>query len=344
MSRIITTTALVLLTVATAVPAQWLEYPTPGVPRLSDGKPNLNAASPRTADGKPDFSGLWQGPGPLLPLLQTAPSDVLPWAADVARQRRDEFFKDRPDYRCLPSGPEAFRGMKRILQTPTAIAILNENLTYRHIFMDGRTLESSPFPTWMGYSVGRWDGDTLVVESVGFNDRTWLNNAGLPHTEGLRMTERYQRENIGRMRIEVTYTDPAAYAKPLSFVVNLGLVVDTEMIEAVCEMRNDQWAGSLAELRKSAVNIAPERLSRYVGDYSGTYAGRARTVAVVLNGGELSITSTFSPEQIPLIPQSETSFVSAEGIGYTFTIDASGVASQVEEVHTSGNYPLKRLR
>jgi hypothetical protein len=114
-------------------------------------------------------------------------ADVLPWAKEVARQRRDEFFRTRPDYQCVPAGPEAFRGMKRVLQTPTALVIENENQTYRHIFTDGRTLEASPYPTWDGIFRRSGDGDTSVIDSVGFNDRTWLNNAGLPHTEDFRM-------------------------------------------------------------------------------------------------------------------------------------------------------------
>jgi hypothetical protein len=327
-----------------ATNAQWLDHPTPGIPRRPDGKPNLTAPAPRTADGKPDFSGLWQGPTTLIALFEPDAADVLPWAKEVARQRRKEFFRSRPDYQCLPAGPEAFRGMKRVVQTPTGLVIENENQTYRHIFMDGRTLEASPYPTWMGYSVGRWDGDTLVIDSVGFNDRTWLNNAGLPHTEDFRMTERWHRENVGHVRIDVTYTDPAAYRKPLSFMVDLVLAADTEMIEAVCEVRNDHWAGSAAEFRKSAISVAPDRLSRYVGIYSGNYGGRVRTVQVMLNGGELSITGVLSSDQVPIIPQSETSFVSEEGIAYKFTVDAAGVATQVEEIHTSGNYPLKRTR
>jgi hypothetical protein len=100
------------------------------------------------------------------------------WAKDVARQRAEDFFKDRPSFQCLPSGPEGFGGWKRILQTPAAVAILNEDFTYRVIHMDGRQLEANLAPSWMGYSVGRWDGDTLVVDSIGFNDKTWLNSHG----------------------------------------------------------------------------------------------------------------------------------------------------------------------
>ena len=151
--------------------------------------------------------------------------------------------------------------MKRVLQTPTALVIENENQTYRHIFTDGRTLEASRIQHGMGYSVGRWDGATLGIDSVGFNDRTWLNNAGLPHAEDFRMP------SDGGVKLlavceSTSRIDPAAYVQPLSFVVDLLLAADTEMIEAVCEVRNDQWAGSAAECRKSAISIAPDSVLR----------------------------------------------------------------------------------
>ncbi len=120
------------------------------------------------------------------------PANAQPWVNDLVRQRQREYHKGRPLYNCLPSGPEADKaaGWKRILQTPTAIAVLNEDLTYRVIHMDGRELEANPAPSWMGYSVGRWEGDTLVVESNGFNEKTWLSRYGQSHTEALRVTER----------------------------------------------------------------------------------------------------------------------------------------------------------
>src|SRR4026209_1184388 len=107
-----------LIALTGPVAAQWLKYPTPGIPRTADGKPNLTAPAPRTVDGKPDFTGLWSGPGPVLRTFRPDPRDVQPWAREVARQRADEFFKTRPAYQCLPGGPEAFYGMKRMLQTP----------------------------------------------------------------------------------------------------------------------------------------------------------------------------------------------------------------------------------
>ena len=169
------------------------------------------------------------------------PANLQPWVIDLARQHQQEYYKARPMYQCRPSGPEAerFGGWKRILQTPTAIAILNDDLTYRVIHMDGRELEANPAPSWMGYSVGRWEGDTLVVDSNGFNDKTWVSRYGVSHTEALRMTERYRRPDFGHLQLEVTFTDPGAYAKPWGFTADMALAADTEMLEAVCERSSD---------------------------------------------------------------------------------------------------------
>src|SRR5262249_32831698 len=235
------------------------------------------APAPRTADGKLDFTGLWNAPMQI-GVPSADPRDMQPWAKEVVKHRAEDFFRARPMFRCLPSGPDTFsqgNGLivwKRIIQTPNLIAVLNDDLTYRQIFMDGRALETSPNPSWMGYSVGRWEGDTLIVDSFGFNDRTWLNNRGLPHTEALRMTERYQRRDFGHLRIDVTFTDPSTYEKPLSFVVNLQLAADTEMLESVCEASSDHWAGR--SLRTSAVSVAPDVLAKYVGIYSGLWIQR----------------------------------------------------------------------
>ena len=194
------------------------------MPRTADGKPNLTAPAPRTANGQPDFTGLWTMPGDAAigniaarNVGDLKPADIQPWAQALLRQRAENFGKDNPAYRCLPQGPGYSTGARggqtmRFIQTPTMIAILYEDLTYRQIFMDGRALESNPNPSWMGYAVGHWDGDTLVVESSGFNDHTWLID-GYPHTEALRMTERYRRTDFGHLEITVTFQDPGAYSK-----------------------------------------------------------------------------------------------------------------------------------
>ena len=151
-----------------------------------------------------------------------AASDIQPWAA-LSRKRLEDFGKDDPEITgCLPGGPRHITrgGLTKIIQTPSLIVILFEDLSHRQIFLDGRQLPRDPNPTWMGYSVGHWDGDTLVVESAGFNDKTWLDFAGHPHSEGLHMTERFHRRDVGHLDLQVTLDDPMVYAKPL--VVSAG--------------------------------------------------------------------------------------------------------------------------
>ena len=268
--------ALILMGSTIPAGAQWLDRPTPEIPRTPDGKPNLAAPAPRGADGKPDLAGVWNAPAAA---ARPDPAELQPWVNDLVRRRQQEHYKTRPLYECLPSGPEAerFGGWKRFLQTPTAIAILNDDLTYRMIHMDGRELEADPAPSWMGYSVGRWDGDTLVVDSAGFNDKTWVSRYGVAHTEALRITERYRRPDFGHLQVEVTYTDPGAYAKPWGFTLNLALAADTEMLESVCENSSEQWNGSLSDTANRTVSVPADVLARYVGVYSGTYGGNDRT-------------------------------------------------------------------
>jgi hypothetical protein len=320
--------------------AQWLDRPWPGIPRTSDGKPNLTAPAPRGPDGKPDLTGIWDGEDPA-PRIDSA--DIQSWVKDIARQQQDEFFKGRPAYRCLPSGPEAekFGRWKRILQTPTAIAILSDDLTYRLVHVDGRELEASPAPSWQGYSVGHWEGDALVVESNGFNDKTWVSRRGLSHTEALRLRERYRRTDFGHLEIEVTVTDPGAYAKPWSYTVEKTLMPDTEMLELVCERSSDHWTGSLSETARAAVHVAPEVLARYVGVYKGIYQGGPRTVEISTSNGEL-FAAVGGGQKTRLTPRSETLFES--GLGYRFEVDEKGVATHVTEIHISGGYRYPRQR
>src|SRR5215469_2492057 len=270
--------SLLFTAFATTVAAQWLNHPTPGIPRTADGKPNLTAPAPRTSDGTPDLTGLWTGFGGVANLKL---DDAQPWARALIQQRTDNFGKDNPSYLGLPDGPTAaanpVEGFRRILQTPAIIAILYNDLTYRQVFMDGRKLETDPSPSWMGYSVGRWDGDALVVDSVGFNDRTWLNNRGYPHTDALRMTERYRRIDFGHLEIQATLQDPGAYARPWAVRVAAQLAADTEMVDIRCdpvESGREHWTGKISDAQKSGVKVAPEVLAKYVGVYKGVWARR----------------------------------------------------------------------
>ena len=218
---------LILLTFATPVLAQWLTLPTPGIPRTADGAPDLSAPAPRTADGLPDLTGLWYPARVTGDLLD--PARAHEWAQTLMTEREAGFFLDDPRFACLPSGPGFLtltgttQGMRRIVQHANVVAILNTGLTHRLIFTDGRELESDPLPTWTGYSVGRWDGDTLVVQSNGYNDRTWLHARGLAHTEGLRITERYRRPDFGHIVVDVTYEDPDTFDEPLTAVIEMQL-------------------------------------------------------------------------------------------------------------------------
>src|SRR5436190_10110552 len=248
--------AVVTMALSAPLAAQWLDHPTPGIPRTPDGKPSLSAPAPRMPDGKPDLSGLWNKVSPKYSRNIAAdlkPEEIQPWAQALVDKRREDLGKEYMNVRCVPLGPgyataadSTGAEMMKIVQTPGLILILNPDLTYRQIFLDGRTLESKPNPDWMGYSAGHWEGDTLVVESFGFNDRTWLDHDGHPHSEALRMTERYRRRNFGNLDLDVTLSDPAVYSKPWTVTVRAELAPDTEMIEWVCNengSRVDHYIG-----------------------------------------------------------------------------------------------------
>jgi hypothetical protein len=347
--------ALVLTASVAPLAAQWVHYRTPGIPRTTDGKPNLTAPAPHTAAGKPDFTGLWAmsadiavGNIAVRNVGDLKAADIQPWAMALVRERAENFGPDNPRYRCLPEGPgysTGGGGMKRIVQTPTTIVILNEDLTYRQIFMDGRTLESDPNPSWMGYAVAHWDGDTLVIESSGYNNRTWLAD-GYPHTEALHMTERYRRPDFGHLEMKVTFEDPGAYAKPWTVSVSARLAADTEMLESVCNENSDSgqqhWVGKVSDAEKSAVKIAPEILAKYAGVYKGPYLLGPRAVEVTFAGGALFISLNGGPKQ-PIYPQSETNFTGT-GLTYRFVLDKQGAATNLIEGHISGDYEYERQK
>jgi hypothetical protein len=237
--------------------AQWLNYPTPGIPRLPDGKPNLTAPTPSAADGKPDLSGIWAVECSiygrdacftrslffdLAKDLQASDVEMTPWAAAIQAQRASRNHVDDPYGYCLPPGTPRIDfggGPFKILRTPQVTAILYETLvgvTFRQVFTDGRPLPRVAEPTWLGYSVGRWDGDTFIVETIGFKDGGWLDTLkARPHSDGLDVTERFRRTDIGHMDLTITIDDPKAYVKPWTVKTVLNLLPDAELIEAFCD-------------------------------------------------------------------------------------------------------------
>jgi hypothetical protein len=237
---------LLAMAVSGLLSAQWMNYPTPGIPRTADGKPNMLAPAPRGADGKPDLSGLWEpaskGADPqFLDIAKNVAGGLpfQPWSSALVKARREELNKDDPDGHCQPLGLVKMHlhpYPRKMIQVPGLLLILFErNTEYRQIFMDGRRLPEDPQPGFNGYSVGKWDGDTLVVESIGFKDGLWLDISGTPLTDAAKVTERFRRPNFGTLEIGVTVDDPKAYTKPWSIQVNQTIALDTDMLEFVCQ-------------------------------------------------------------------------------------------------------------
>jgi hypothetical protein len=275
-SRMLIVVGAMTLAAVTA-DAQWITLKTPGLPRTPDGKPNLKAPAPRVA-GKPDMTGLWRFNSD--PYTNNVTVDLKTEEIDLSvvalyKQRMEDLGKDDPSvFRCLPPGPRqifAPASWVRIVQTPSTIVMLYEDLLYRQIFMDGRELPKDPNPSFMGYSVGRWDGDTLVVESTGFNDRTWLDFGGHPHSESLKVTERIKRTNFGALEVEVRLEDRKFYARPWTVPARAEFVADTEMIEYVCNENQkdiEHLVGKASDEKKLAVKVEPGILSKHVGSYT----------------------------------------------------------------------------
>lgn len=241
-----------------AASAQWLAYPTPGMPRTVNGKPDLSAPAPKTVDGKPSLSGLWvrvRNPRERVTVLAMGPNledfmrpgekipPLLPAAETLHRQRMANFMADRPSAHCLPHGiPDQWLigNPVKIVQDPGLTIILYEqNTHYRQIFSDGRPHPPANNPAWLGYSIGRWEGDWFVVDTRGFNDKSWIDDSGRPHTEALHTVERFRRRDFGHMDLEITIDDPQAYTKPWSFPLEFRFLPDTDIIEDVCENEKD---------------------------------------------------------------------------------------------------------
>ncbi len=256
----------VLLVAAVACAhGQWLNHPTPGTPRTRDGKADLSAPAPRTRDGKPDISGIWEpesatrqellrfffdginNAGEDSPsryfmniLFDFKPEDspLRPSAVPIFQEHRAGLAKGISSTRCLPFGVplmDTAASPYKIVETPGEIVVLYEQSTnFRQIYMDGRKLPEDPQPSWLGYSIGKWDGDALVVDSIGFNDRSWLDAFGHPHSEAMHVTERFQRRDFGHMELQITVDDPKTYTRPFTIRLNLNLFPDTDVIETFC--------------------------------------------------------------------------------------------------------------
>ena len=248
---------------AATAEAQWLHQPVPGTPRAKDGKPNLSAPAPRASNGKPDLSGIWRpesSPIPelvrLLPGGQQGLGEVVPNkyflniladfkpGEEPLRTRSSAplsltaFQKDDPGINCLPRGVPSVDTLPapfKIVQMPGLVLMLAEtDTTFRQIFTDGRKHPEDPQPSWLGYSVGRWEGDSLVVETVGLNDRGWLDALGHTHSEALRVTERFHRRDFGHLDVQLTLDDPKTFTQPVTVKFTEILLPDTELIESFC--------------------------------------------------------------------------------------------------------------
>jgi hypothetical protein len=242
--------------------AQWAPFVRQEVPRTADGKPDLGAPPPRLPNGRIDFSGTWESRippsgrlgGPMVPNIGDAPPlaafanlaqnmkdglPLTPWGAEVRRQRMASNSKDNPDANCLPIGfmqLHTHSQPRKIVQTNNDLVIMYEsNDGLRNIFTDGRPLPANdPQPWWYGYSAGKYDGDTLVVETIGLRDDGWLDVNGAPFTSAAKVTERFRRPTYGRIEIDITVDDTKAYTRPWTVRVNWRLGADEELIEFVC--------------------------------------------------------------------------------------------------------------
>ena len=261
-----TITLILVIAMTTPLAAQWLHYRDSRIPRTKDGRPNLSAPAPRAANGKPDLSGVWAAePSDELKRQLGGDPDVNPLSADLQfisryalniladfkpeeepirpeaaallRQRRENLGKDSPTSHCLPGGVpfSSLIAPYKVIQTAGLIVmLLEDNNPPRQIYTDGRKLPADPEPSWMGYSSGKWQGETLVVETVGFTDRSWLDASGHPRSEAMHIEERFRRRDFGHMDIEVTIDDPKTYTRPFMVKYSARLLPDTDILESVC--------------------------------------------------------------------------------------------------------------
>jgi len=264
--------------------AQWVNYPMPGVPRRADGKVNVAAPAPRLADGKPDLSGLWmtaepnRGAGRGTPPPVSVPDEAgdqrnvtasrqmrdigvdlpgglpyQPWLIPIVKERTANEAIDDPHIRCLPDNFLRAYGLPHLLKfvhSPQLLVVLNEmNAGYRQVFTDGRPLPKDPNPSWQGYSSARWSGDTLVIDTIGLRDDTWIDWNGSVLTEAAKVREEIRRPDFGHLDIKVTVDDSKAYTKPWSVTLRQRIVVDTDLIDEIC-LENEKFEEFVGRTRK----------------------------------------------------------------------------------------------
>ena len=248
--------------------AQWLKYPTAGVPRKADGTVNMTAPTPRLADGKPDVSGLWMTGEPN---RQTAGSDdragdgtsitasrqmanigvdlpgglpYQPWLIPIVKERTENLAIDDPHIKCLPDNFIRAYGLPHLLKfvhTPNLLVVLNEmNAGYRQVFTDARPLPENPTPAWQGYSSAKWSGDTLVIDTIGIRNDTWIDWNGSVVTESAKVREQIRRPDFGHLEVQVTVDDPKAYTKPWTVTLKQKIVVDTDLVDEIC-LENEKF-------------------------------------------------------------------------------------------------------
>ena len=247
MARILTAACMA----AGLISAQSATPPAAQAPKPARAKPAWppEGPTPRTADGKPDLTGNW-APNAirenvhLVDFLKSQGTEVplLPWAAELLQKRKDTLSKDDPEARCLPPGVPRMSTTPypwTMVQTPQLLVIVYEGGAHiwRKIFLDGRPHDPKVEYTWLGDSIGHWEGDTLVVETVGQNDITWLDEDGTPHSTDMKVTERIRRPDYGHLEIEHTIDDPKTFSKPWKFTTH-PVLLQGELIEYICQENN----------------------------------------------------------------------------------------------------------
>jgi hypothetical protein len=329
--RSVVASFVILMTFAVSTKAQWLNYRTPGVPRTADGKVNLAAPPPRGPDGRPDLSGVWKSPNAdrLEANIAQGPNAgaVQPWAQALFDKRLGDVRADSPRARCLPLSVPFHNvfDLLRIVQTPALTVVMYEapNNVFRTIFTDGRELPTDPNPAWLGYSIGRWDGETVVITSSGFNDLGWLDFGGHPQSGTLRLTERLHRRDFGHIDVQMTLDDPHVFTRPITVATQLVLQPDTDLLESFCDNERD-----LSHFTGSQPMAVPlETIARYAGAYR---LPSGKDLVVTVSGGSLIVTQGINEPALPLMARSPTQFVSGiTAMGLEFVTDANGNPTQV---------------